>query len=266
MPHRPEGGRRRGGLVAGRHADRLLRARPRRGVRGGGRQEARAAPVHAAPVQARHRSAGRATGGGTSSSSPPTARPRRSSSPTATSRTRIPPGRPTARASRSRRRATRTGTSSSKGDIYVVPADGGEPSRLTPTTASTTRPSYSPDGTQLAVKWAPGGFDFPRHAQIGVVDAVGRERPPPDRLARPQLRPLPGDARADLGRRLDRLRDRGRRQHPPLPRLAGRRRAGARSRAATSSSRATTSRDGVARPHRLDRAEPRRALRRRRRS
>ena len=30
--------------------------------------------------------------------------------------------------------------------------------------------------------------------------------------------PVPGDAGADLGRRLDRLRGRGRRQHPPLPR------------------------------------------------
>ena len=50
-----EGGRRRAGLVARRHAHRVHRARPRRGVRGGGRQEARAAPVHAAALQARQR-------------------------------------------------------------------------------------------------------------------------------------------------------------------------------------------------------------------
>ena len=49
-----------------------------------------------------------------------------------------------------------------KGDIYV-PAEGGEPERLTPNDANYYAPSYSPDGTQLAVKWDPGGFDFPRH-------------------------------------------------------------------------------------------------------
>ena len=58
-----------------------------------------------------------------------------------------------------------------KADIYVVPAAGGEPERLTPGDGSYSAPSYSPDGSLLAVKWAPAGFDFPRHAQIGVVDA-----------------------------------------------------------------------------------------------
>ena len=60
-----------------------------------------------------------------------------------------------------------------KGDIYIVPADGGEPTRLTPNDANYYAPSYSPDGKQLAVKWDPGGFDFPRHTQIGVMDATG---------------------------------------------------------------------------------------------
>ena len=55
VPHRPEGGRRRAGLVAGRDPNRLLGARAGRGVRRGGREEARAAAVHAAPVQARQR-------------------------------------------------------------------------------------------------------------------------------------------------------------------------------------------------------------------
>ena len=53
VPDRAQGRRRRAGLVAGRDADRLLGARAPRGVRGGGRQEARAAPVHAAALQAR---------------------------------------------------------------------------------------------------------------------------------------------------------------------------------------------------------------------
>jgi len=59
-----------------------------------------------------------------------------------------------------------------KGDVYVVPAEGGEPTRLTPGDANYYAPSYSPDGSLLAVKWDPGGFDFPRNPQIGVVDAA----------------------------------------------------------------------------------------------
>ena len=53
--HEPQGGRDAGGLVAGRHAPLLRRARARRGVRGGGRQEAVAAAAHAPAVQARQR-------------------------------------------------------------------------------------------------------------------------------------------------------------------------------------------------------------------
>jgi len=59
-----------------------------------------------------------------------------------------------------------------KGDVYVVPAEGGEPTHLTPGDANYYAPSYSPDGSLLAVKWDPGGFDFPRNPQIGVVDAA----------------------------------------------------------------------------------------------
>jgi dipeptidyl aminopeptidase/acylaminoacyl peptidase len=57
------------------------------------------------------------------------------------------------------------------GDIYVVPAEGGEPTRLTAGDSNHYAGSYSPDGKLLAVKWDPGGFDFPRHPQIAVVDA-----------------------------------------------------------------------------------------------
>jgi dipeptidyl aminopeptidase/acylaminoacyl peptidase len=51
-----------------------------------------------------------------------------------------------------------------------VPADGGEPKRLTPGDSNHYAPAYSPDGKQLAIKWDPGGFDFPRHPQIAVID------------------------------------------------------------------------------------------------
>ena len=64
-----------------------------------------------------------------------------------------------------------------KGDVYVVPAGGGEPKRLTPGDSNHYAPSYSPDGKLLAVKWDPGGFDFPRNPQIAVVDAeTGEDR------------------------------------------------------------------------------------------
>ena len=62
-----------------------------------------------------------------------------------------------------------------KGDVYLVSAEGGEPERLTPNDANYYAPSYSPDGSRLAVKWDPGGFDFPRHPQIGVMNADGSE-------------------------------------------------------------------------------------------
>ena len=59
------------------------------------------------------------------------------------------------------------------GDVYVVPAAGGDPQRLTPGDANYYAPSYSPDGELVAVKWDPGGYDFPRNTQIGVMNADG---------------------------------------------------------------------------------------------
>ena len=123
----PRGGRGRGGLVAGRHADRLRGAacatRPtrKRTTRGAGRGASRGSSTSSTAR------AGRPTGGSTSSSSRPTARPSRSSSPTATSRT-------------NRRRwspdGKRIAFSSARhddwdiemvSDVYLVDADGGEP-------------------------------------------------------------------------------------------------------------------------------------------
>ena len=53
--HRPQGERRGDRLGAGLDADRVHRARPRRGLRGGGRAQAQAAPGDAPLLQARQR-------------------------------------------------------------------------------------------------------------------------------------------------------------------------------------------------------------------
>jgi dipeptidyl aminopeptidase/acylaminoacyl peptidase len=61
-------------------------------------------------------------------------------------------------------------------DIYVVDAEGGEPERLTEGESRYEAPSWSPDGSMIACRWAPGGFDYPRHGQIAVVDTATGER------------------------------------------------------------------------------------------
>jgi dipeptidyl aminopeptidase/acylaminoacyl peptidase len=61
-------------------------------------------------------------------------------------------------------------------DLFVVDADGGEPVRLTGLDASYEAPSWSPDGSLIACRFNVGGFDFPRHGQIAVVDAASGER------------------------------------------------------------------------------------------
>jgi dipeptidyl aminopeptidase/acylaminoacyl peptidase len=61
-------------------------------------------------------------------------------------------------------------------DIYVVDAQGGEPTRLTDGESRHEAPSWSPDGAVIACRWASGGFDYPRHGQIAVLDAETGER------------------------------------------------------------------------------------------
>lgn len=54
-------------------------------------------------------------------------------------------------------------------DLYVVDAGGGDPSPVTRGDGLYDAPVWSPDGERLACRWAPGGFDYPRHVQIAVV-------------------------------------------------------------------------------------------------
>ncbi len=61
-------------------------------------------------------------------------------------------------------------------DLYVVDADGGEPVRLTAGDAAYEAPAWSPDGSLIACRYNVGGFDFPHHGQIAVVDAAAGER------------------------------------------------------------------------------------------
>ena len=61
-------------------------------------------------------------------------------------------------------------------DIFIVDAKGGEPERLTGGDSRYEAPSWSPDGSAIACRWAPGGFDYPRHGQIAVLDASTGER------------------------------------------------------------------------------------------
>ena len=55
-------------------------------------------------------------------------------------------------------------------DLYLVDADGGEPVRLTGGDAWYEAPSFSPDGSRVACRVRLGGWDYPKHGQIAVVD------------------------------------------------------------------------------------------------
>jgi dipeptidyl aminopeptidase/acylaminoacyl peptidase len=61
-------------------------------------------------------------------------------------------------------------------DLYVVGSGGGEPTRLTECGSAYEAPVWSQDGRLLACVWSPGGFDYPRHSQVAVVDAESGER------------------------------------------------------------------------------------------
>jgi Tol biopolymer transport system component len=61
-------------------------------------------------------------------------------------------------------------------DLFLVDARGGEPHRLTGRDAWYEAPAWSLDGSLIACRFAPGGFDFPRHGQIAVVDVATGER------------------------------------------------------------------------------------------
>jgi dipeptidyl aminopeptidase/acylaminoacyl peptidase len=65
---------------------------------------------------------------------------------------------------------------SPNGYLYVVDPSGGEARRLTPDESEYGHPSWSPDGRLIACYWTQGGFDYPRHNQVAVVDAGTGER------------------------------------------------------------------------------------------
>ena len=163
---------------------------PRRGVRRREeREEARAAALHAAPVQARQRRLdGRPAAhlfvvpaDGSAEAKQITDGDYEDAEPD------LDAGR--AAASRSPPRASEDWDIELIGDIYLVPADGGEPQRLTAGDSSHARAELLAGRLAARVQLGPGGFDFPRHTQIAVVDAGdGREPPDPDGVARPAVR------------------------------------------------------------------------------
>jgi dipeptidyl aminopeptidase/acylaminoacyl peptidase len=61
-------------------------------------------------------------------------------------------------------------------DVHLVDAEGGKPTRLTESDGWHEAPSWAPDGSLIACRFAPGGFDEPRHGQIAVLDAETGER------------------------------------------------------------------------------------------
>lgn len=61
-------------------------------------------------------------------------------------------------------------------DIYLVEANGGEPTALSGSAAWHEAPAWSPDGSLIACFFAPGGFDDPRHGQVAVLDAATGDR------------------------------------------------------------------------------------------
>jgi dipeptidyl aminopeptidase/acylaminoacyl peptidase len=61
-------------------------------------------------------------------------------------------------------------------DVYLVDAQGGEPARLTSGDGWYEAPAWSPDGSLIACRFSVGGFDFPRHGRIAVLEAATGEQ------------------------------------------------------------------------------------------
>jgi dipeptidyl aminopeptidase/acylaminoacyl peptidase len=61
-------------------------------------------------------------------------------------------------------------------DLYLVDVQGGEPVRLSRCDGWYEAPAWSSDGSLIACRFRLGGFDFPRHGQIAVLDAATGER------------------------------------------------------------------------------------------
>ncbi len=211
--HRSEGERARAGLVARRHAPRVRRrACPIRSTRR--RTRASRAPHRftrlcfklddegwtgdrrTAALRRRRRRLGRA-------------------GPADGGRLRVHaprPGRPTASRSRSSRRATTTGTSSSSPTSTRCRRAAETRARSRARTGTARCPAWSPDGALIAFRYTPGSVRRPAARAARGRARRGRRAARAQRRARPQLQPVPADARACLGRRRGRLRRRGLRQ------------------------------------------------------
>ena len=59
--------------------------------------------------------------------------------------------------------------------VYEIPADGGEPRQLTGDEGSYAGLSVSPDGARIAYRFDVEDGTFPRHTQIGVMNADGSD-------------------------------------------------------------------------------------------